>query len=312
METRYSAIELLRQAIKEEIPVVIVEGPDDIKIYNKLAKETNKEVVVKAVEFIEGGEGANCHAIFSIISKNDFQSEIKKKDNRQWLLGIIDGDTIEYKSWMKRESIENIIGLYQLKLYSFESYFVSEHNLKHLLVTITRMGSMSKITDITINYFLKKFKPIEEMLFQISIDNLIFLQNDKIKSSLDSMKINEIINNPKVQIDLKERSKNINDFIETNNIDFEKDKKKIIKGKKLFQTFYEIIRMELKAIPDNCRKISVDNCDYCSEDKKLREKCLWKTTQYSNYDQFKPIVYLNTDNPEFNEIKNVINALGNP
>jgi hypothetical protein len=254
METRYSAIELLRQAIKEEIPVVIVEGPDDIKIYNKLAKETNKEVVVKAVEFIEGGEGANCHAIFSIISKNDFQSEIKKKDNRQWLLGIIDGDTIEYKSWMKRESIENIIGLYQLKLYSFESYFVSEHNLKHLLVTITRMGSMSKITDITINYFLKKFKPIEEMLFQISIDNLIFLQNDKIKSSLDSMKINEIINNPKVQIDLKERSKNINDFIETNNIDFEKDKKKIIKGKKLFQTFYEIIRMELKAIPDNCRK----------------------------------------------------------
>jgi hypothetical protein len=43
------------------------------------------------------------------------------------------------------------------------------------------------------------------------------------------------------------------------------------------------------------------------------DKCQWKPrAKYSNYEQLRPFLDLCLDNPEFDEIKNVINVLGNP
>ncbi len=39
MLARYSVIELLRQAIKEEVPVVIVEGKNDVRILRQWSQE---------------------------------------------------------------------------------------------------------------------------------------------------------------------------------------------------------------------------------------------------------------------------------
>lgn len=308
----FGIIELLREAKAHGAPVIIVEGKTDIKIYENFSSELKKETTIIPVELIEGGNGKNCIAIIKIVRENqDLQKELKKDENTKWLVGIIDGDARKYKP--ESEQIGNdVLGLYALDLYSFESYFISRENLKHLLSTVSNMPE-KKITDRTIDYFLKEFEPIEERLFYLSIDCLIALYEGQGISTFEDYQWNHILYDKRVNNELEIKMEKIKEFMQTHQVTISNDAKRIIKGRWLTYAFYETVRNLLNKFPDNCKdtSIQIDRCNYCSFSDEQRKSCLWKPTKYSTYDQFKPIVYQNTDNPEFNEIKNLIKKLGN-
>jgi hypothetical protein len=313
MLARYSVIELLRQAIKEEVPVVIVEGKNDVRIYEQLAEHVKKEVCVQPIGLVKWSAQSNCAEIIRLFKQERFQLAIKKNDNAKWIMGVIDGDAYQYKP--PKFQIHGIVGLFKLSLYSFESYFVSSDNLKDLISRITNINK-KQITNISVNYFLDKFQTIKNRLIKASVESLRIFWNDSYNPKYTYGKSwDAIYKNDNGYIDnlLSSEEVEINKFIQDNSIDGERDYKKIINGKWLINSFYKCVLDILTILDKDCQKISVDRCMYCMSKKIELDKCQWKpSAKYSNYEQLRPFLDLCLDNPEFDEIKNVINVLGNP
>ena len=312
MLARYSVIELLRQAIKEEVPVVVVEGKDDKPFYEGIIMLSGKEMALYGVGHIKWSGTSNCEEIIRLFTQKRFQAELSKRDNQKYILGIIDGDARDYKP-LEHQNYKKILSLYKLVFYSFESYFVSEENLKHLLESVTRFPKR-KTTQQTVDYFFKKFDTIKKRMFLASVDCLKGLQDNSYTSyfSFENTSFTSFINDHRIDGIISQREVDLDGFINSNGINIDKDFKKIIKGKWLLNSFSQIIYDELKNILRNCNTVNVDKCSYCNK-MINNENCEWKyKNTIPNSNILETFIYLNTDSPEFDEIKNVINALGNP
>ena len=74
----YEADELLNEAIMSDTPIVIVEGTDDIPLYEDLIKSLNKNIEVYASEnLIISGNISGCVGVVNSLNKiNEFSQNI--------------------------------------------------------------------------------------------------------------------------------------------------------------------------------------------------------------------------------------------
>lgn len=262
--------EWITEAIMSETPVIIVEGHDDIQIYEKIAERMNKNFWVEAVENINGyAEG--CDAVINCIK--DLQPKVlEREENKKYILGIIDRDSREY-----REEIPVVDSLFVLKYYSFESHFVTRNNLKNLLVEMT-FSTKKLIDDKTLNYIESEFKREGEQ-------NLYYISLEALKSACISSYVSEVnyaeepgklfssdyqaILLPKIYAKKDE----LDAFAREKGIEI-KDLKKIVKGKWLLHSYCNYIWEKIRYMKDDCTSGLINVCNYCKNDN--TDKCLWK------------------------------------
>ncbi|MCM3170767.1 DUF4435 domain-containing protein [Paenibacillus sp. MER 99-2] len=263
--------ELITEAIMSETPVIVVEGRNDIQIYNYLVNQSEKNCWVEAVENIEGyTEGSG--GVIDFIT--DVQGKLEEREeNKKYILGIVDRDARYY-----RGEIPNLESLLILEYYSIESHFVSTNNLRKTICHLT--DAHERLLDHrTISY-------IESKLHNNEFDNLYYIALDALKVACDEQYIGIVSYGLEAgNIFSKERGKDIireifkrksqlEAFAEEHEITIG-DLRKIAKGKWILYVYTNFLTHLIKELHIACDNDLINKCNFCKT--KVLNKCLWKT-----------------------------------
>ncbi|MBK5516705.1 DUF4435 domain-containing protein [Pseudomonas sp. TH10] len=139
----FSADELLNLAIMTKIPILIVEGIDDVPIYERISISINVECDIYASETLHGGrEGCN-GVIDNIRDIRLVSSDIPVEKH---ILGIIDKDARYYRKEMPEDP-----AIFPLNYYSIESHYINSCSIRYLIPRFT-----NATLKLTKDEFIKK------------------------------------------------------------------------------------------------------------------------------------------------------------
>lgn len=299
-ELKYNIYELLNSAIMSGIPVLLVEGKDDVHIYDSISKKISKEVTTYSIENIAGySEG--CTSLLECVKK--IQPQLLYKENSKYFLGIIDRDA----RYFRDEIPNNISSLLVLNCYSIENHFITPYNVKRLLSDITYLPQ-ELIDNELIQTLEKEYKSKEPELFAIALEALKFSCEKNYNSIVKySMKAGQISNNFDTYIKkIDKKSELLHNFclnfdIKTTNI------KQVIKGKWHLHFYYSYILKHIKNLPQYCRSGVIKKCKNCASG--INNKCLYSLRVNYQIGQICELVKNHIDSTEFEYIIKNINKL---
>lgn len=266
-DLKLEADELLQAAIMGETLIIIVEGYDDIAIYERLAKSAGIDCEIFASENIltkiEGCSGVIKN--YEIIEVSAPTIKIDK-----YVLGIIDRDSRFYRGEMPQKD-----GILVLNYYSIESHFVNSEVMHEIITSITNATDTLCSTSDAIKIF-ERIKIRLGYLYYLSLEALrnacepeyssLAGYGDKVRA-LIGKSIPEAVTSKSSELDLFAAQFEITNQWE--------DLLLVCKGKWLLEMFLVEVISEIKELPANCRNGVITKCQYCIG--QVVEKCLYKT-----------------------------------
>lgn len=297
----YDIEELFTTAIMIDKPMLIVEGVDDIKIYENITERINREYDVYAIENIPNySEG--CEEVIRAI--NDLQTKINENEkNGKYILGIIDADVRHFKN-----SIPNMKELFVLKYYSIESHFISRSNLKVLIGELTYNGNKN-ISKEVLDYCESDLEKRLKELYYYSLDAL---KNAVVKNYISTIGYSDnpglLYNGSKWPI-IEKKKRNLDYFAKKFSLNYDlKNIKRITKGKWLLFYYSSSVLNKLITLKDACRDNKIPQCQYCKRGN--YSKCLYKLNASYNVDLIQRKLLTYYDNNELKYIYDRLLLLG--
>lgn len=263
----YEIDELLNEAVMTGVPVLLVEGIDDVSIYSDLVKRVPFDVEIYAVENIEGfGEGCD-QVILAIEALNALNSNDHPLSKH--ILGVIDKDVKDFRGELP--SAEPIL---VLNYYSIESHFISKAVVKNIL-DLTSKINKELITDSLCELIMSE---IEEKLL-----DLYYFSLESLKKSLDAEYNASFsysyscgrIKDQSARLAINSKSTELDCFALTYNLSPTLSTLKCItKGKWLIDVFSEELIECINNLQDKCRNNVISSCRSCVA--QTYNKCLYR------------------------------------
>ncbi len=300
---KYEPDELIIEAKMSGTAIIIVEGSDDIPLYENLINSLNsKNIEVYASEnLIISNNTKGCKGVLKALEQiNEFSNGI---DIEKYILGIIDKDVSDF-----REENFNLKGLFILKYYSIESHFVVPDNLLYVISQVTNASiSLSQTMNQKINLFNCVVNNMSEDLFYISLDAL---QNACKRNYVATYKYSDniinILNTPDYKLRLTDKISDLDSFANNKNIQNNLDNLLlIVKGKWLLDYYVLKIKQLLDTLPNQCNINKL--CQFCKSEK--HNNCSFKTLFNINTNAIKTLILKNTSIDSLNYIKERINKM---
>ncbi|ACV64614.1 hypothetical protein Dtox_3921 [Desulfofarcimen acetoxidans DSM 771] len=300
---KFDLDEVITGAIMSKTPAIIVEGQDDIKFYEMIAYYEKKDVEVYAVEnFEEYTEG--CNEVIECLRRLQDKIE-EKEDNIKYIMGIIDRDA----RYFRKEIPDDILGLFVLKYYSYESHFATEQSLIYLISQITE-SSVKKIDEDCINYVQKNLENDYKDLYYISLEALKKACVPEYEAILGyKVKSGRIADTNSKRYFLShigKKKKELDIYAEELNLGI-KDLPIIAKGKWLLKTFANSVFMQIKNLSEACEQGTIKKCQYCLCGQ--NDKCLWRLNANYTINHIYHKLLNNFEEEELNYIKEKLNSL---
>lgn len=251
-----------------DLPVVIVEGQDDIKFYADIAQLNSLHIEVRAIETVDGyTEGCEqvCNAMTAAQNMIDSDPRMKK-----YVIGIIDRDVRQYLNTVPIKD-----NLLVLKYYSYETHLITDETIRKLIEQLTKVpGSM--VTQDVLEYLKCEFDMEAHKLYYFSLEALKKmcepLYQSDIAYGIDGGAV--IGRGKEYRWGLIEPKKgDLDQFALAHSISID-DLKYIAKGKWFLSYWCDIIYRETKEMNLLCG-IKVPMCKYCEVG--MHNKCLWKS-----------------------------------
>lgn len=297
----YSIEEALVAAIMQEIPLVIVEGKDDVSIYKKLIEKIDKKIDVWPIGLIDGFSSGSKDVIKAI---EEIQPKLNERsENLKYILGIIDKDIRDF-----RNEIPDINGLFVLKYYSIESHFATQLHVKKVISLMTD----GNIDDSVLFYVENLLEYDYEELYYISLECLknacvsgyqsITGYDEKNKKDTSDKNRRKLILN-----DILERQEQLDKFAEDMKITRQK-LKEIVKGKWLLSAFCNSMREIVFKLKNACKTDLITKCIYCYNNN--RNNCQWKIKVNFEGSQIEQVVLNDLDLDELDYIIKELELLG--
>ncbi len=293
----YEIDELLNEAIMTSIPILIVEGIDDISIYSKLANKVPFDVEVYAVENIEGyGEGCS-HVIKAIKELNRLPNSNHNLSNH--ILGIIDKDVRDF-----RGELPEVEPILVLNYYSIESHFVSKTIIKHILTLCTK-ANKELITDDLCELIMDEIeiKLIDLYYFSLeSLKNAIepdYEENFSYSFSCGRIKdsnTRELVLSKKDELDIFAVDMGVIPCLDT--------LKCITKGKWLIDVFSSELICSINNLKNQCKENRISSCKSCVTE--AYDKCLYRIKDGFTKGAIKSLSLSNINGSEFDYIVDAI------
>lgn len=259
--------EIYIQSIMTKIASVIVEGVDDVPVYDSICSYLNKKYYVIAVENIDGFSEGSAWVIKAMEKVLSMPTSIH--DPKNYILGIIDKDVRNYRNEIPQNDL-----VFMLNQYSMESHFVSKETLKGIINKSIKATSNLKNEDL--NDFI--FQKIQE-----SISELYLYSLEALKGATDSTYTADFsysynygrIKDPliKQKIDIKKPSL----LIYANSLGITEcinSLKNISKGKWLLNYFCEHLEKIFQNLPSDCNNSHIKKCQFCINE--VITKCQYK------------------------------------
>lgn len=257
---KYEVDEIFNTAIMTKTAHVLVEGADDIRIYEELSSGGCE---VYAIESIEGYSGGCEFVKEAIVYLNSIDTEgVLEK----YIVGITDRDVGFF-----RHGNLNIPGLFVLEQYSIESHFVNHHVIERLLFQLTHLNNKQIVPQIQV------IDCIEDLddLYYFSLEALngavdssyaaVVGYSDNIGRRRDAATIQSIKNKSQA-LDQLSLSRNLDQSISS--------LKLFVKGKWLLKAFSEGLEKIIKELPKKCKDRRIIQCRVCEFDN--NSSCLFK------------------------------------
>ncbi|MDW2779760.1 hypothetical protein [Pseudomonas sp. BEA3.1] len=269
---KFEADELLNSAIMSKVPVVIVEGCDDIPIYERLALSVGRECEIYASENILSGK-PGC---FGVIEHLDtIRSNSDGMDISPYVLGVIDRDARCY-----RDEIPVDGALLVLNLYSIESHFVSSEAVRVLVERTTRAtNNLTTVEDAE-----KLFDGIK-----VELEKLYLYSLEAMRKACDrgyegrfgySDRIKAILNSGHEQ-GLLAKKDELEAFAQSKGITSDwSGLLAVCKGKWLLEVFIDEFKRQVGLLPGFCGSGEINKCQSCV--RAIYKNCLYKVT--ANFD----------------------------
>lgn len=290
---KFEIDEILNAAIMTKTAYVLVEGIDDVSIYENLAPD---DCEIYAIETIEGYSGG-CTAVTEAIkelNEIDTQGILSK-----YLVGIIDRDAEFFVSGLK-----NIPGLFTLNQYSIESHFVNNEVLNSLIFQITKISGKQEIPDINAEICID------------GIDDVYYFSLEALNSAVDS-EYNGIVGyssnigrrkDAHTMESIRSKLQSLDALAAAHNLDRSIiSLKLLVKGKWLLQTFSEGLEKVIKDLPQKCKSSQIIQCRICQFDE--NSSCLFKLKDGINHQSIYSLAMNVNGNSELDYIKEMLQRI---
>lgn len=255
---KYEPDEILNLAIMSKTPYVIVEGVDDVRIYEEISRTAGVQCEIYSVEMLDGIAGGN-DGVIDAMGIVESLSMPNGKSANQFVVGIIDCDARYY-----RNEMPTLASIFSLNAYSIESHFVSKSAIKPSIDKITRISSREEVDIDSI------YQRIESNMFDIYYFSL-----DALKKAVDK-NYNSIVGfsasagrrkDRNTIYGLMERKDDLDIFAATFQLGRDIESlKKFVKGKWLLTAFSEELFKEIDQLVKNCKSSSIKQCSMCELD----------------------------------------------
>lgn len=275
---KYQLEEILNEAIMTHVPVTIVEGKDDLSVYEKVASIAGKEdmlfYTVNTIDGLNNSKG-NCDKVIECIEL--LQPKFgERPNNDKCIVGIIDRDARPY-----RQTMPNLVGLFILKYYAIEAYFANQLVLQKIVQKITYLHQRD-IDEELLNSIEVDFEAEKEMLYYLSLEalqnacdndyvGLIGYADNGIKNQTRRINLyNQIILQKKEDLDnfAMQKALNINDL------------KLIANAKWYLDIYLNLANESIKLLEKKCKNGEIEKCRSCNAG--VIEECHYKYKQGYN------------------------------
>lgn len=260
--------EIVNEALMCGEATILVEGLDDIKFYDNVAKKADCTLNIQAIETVEGyNEG--CESVIKAIE--DIQDLIQRDKRLQpYILGIIDRDGRYY-----REGLPGLKCLFILKYYSYESHLITKSTIRKQIAYMTKVSD-NMITDEIIESIIDEFNKSLKPLYYISLEALKSHCNSEYRGCVTyGKKAGNIFGyNAQEYIwnQIESKIDELNIFADNYGIT-QRDIKYIAKGKWLLHVWCDLIIRKTKDLYRWCGN-KLPQCQMCEVNK--ADKCLWR------------------------------------
>lgn len=290
---QYQAVELLNEARMTKTPVIIVEGRDDVPIYQRLAKNLKKKCEVYASENICIPEAGCAGVIKNITIIRDMA---KGLDISQFILGIIDRDARFYRG----ELIEDE-ALLILNHYSIENHFITKESIKYIIEQATR-ATEDLLSDNDCDILFEEIKSELDVLYFCSLEALRkACERDYTSEFGYAEKIRSILKSGAIER-LNAKAESLAEF--ARGLGLEKNWTTILsicKGKWILQAFMDLVKAKLNKLPEYCRLNAISSCQFCV--RKTYDLCLYNPTAKYESAHLEQMILHDLSQPSLNYIK---------
>ena len=296
---KYEADELLNLAIMSKTPCVIVEGVDDIRIYEEIAKSTQVSCEIYSVEMLEGLVGGN-DGVIQAMEYIELLNMPVGKFAKDFILGVIDCDARYYRGEMP--VLESVLSL---NVYSIESHFVSKFSIKPSIDQLTRVSLRHAVEVDSI------FLNIQNNLYDLYYFSLDALKNavDVSYASIIEFSANAgRRKDAKTAAELAIRKPDLDAFAATRGLTPDIDSlRKFVKGKWLLAAFSEELFNEIEQLVGKCKGRTIAQCRMCALDN--AGPCLYQLREGVNKKSLCSTLKNFVEIPEFDYIRTTFRSL---
>ncbi len=281
-------------------PTVVVEGIDDVPVYDNLAEQLEGTFQILAVENIDG-YSAGCDGVTSAMDYINGLSP-SKFNYKKFIVGIIDKDIKDYRGEISSNGY-----IFPLKYYSMESHFVCREITNELIKFSTKTTSGMR-GEVLESYVYNKVISSLNLLYLISLEAL--------KGGIDRNYTAEVsfssnvgrFKDPTLISRIREKEELLLSFAHSLELSFSiESMRKFVKGKWLLEVFCIEIEKVIKTLSLECSNNEFDTCQFCISE--AYDKCLYKIKDGINHKVIKCHAMNFTNNSNFEYIKSKLNEM---
>lgn len=288
--------ELITISMMQEQPILVVEGIDDIPVYEKIVNKIAKQVEIYSPEYFVDVE-SGCRGVTKIISllNDNFTEELSSK----YVLGLVDKDVRDFRNELI--VFENLLNTIY---YSMESHLVSDAILKKIFSTYFYILEKD-VTSSHVNDFWDYFYLECEYLYLASIDALRSACIEKSQTIFTYKSDYNLVKNPKVQKTLKENKIENLIFSKIFNLEYDLDNiKRVCKGKWFLGFLCEKITYYILNEIKFCNELNTQ-CSMCKLGRS--SSCFFNIRIRPNKDSVEAIIISNVEHGDFDFLFHKLN-----
>lgn len=293
----YEIDEILNEAIITGVPALIVEGIDDISVYDNLSPDVEFNYEVYSIDNIDGfGEGCD-QVIRAIEELNSLNCETHRLDDH--ILAIIDKDVRDFR--LELPELEPIL---VLNYYSIESHFVAKEIVQRIL-SICCKANRDLITDELCKKIMDEVSNKLLDLYYFSLEALKKALEPEYESCFSYSYNYGRTKDPKIRQELENKKEALDLFANENDLTNSLETlKRITKGKWLLDLFAIELLKAINDLQSKCHDNEISNCKPCKTG--AYDKCLYRINDgYTN----KSLKSLALSQPYFEDLTYIVDRI---
>lgn len=286
--SEYRINELLLNAQELNEKILLVEGVDDVRLYENMFDDEGYTVVaIENIETIESVDGqryqAGCdgvkRAIRDITEHEEGNTELISKN----MLGIVDKDVSDYRG----EELNSDI-VVNLRYYAIENHFLEPETIYLLLKSFIKSAKLVD-EDLASNLFNDILVDME-VLYLITLDSLKGALDRDYTAVFGYSSVDGCYKNQSKLASLIERREELEQFSHEMGLPYDIGfLRSTTKGKWALQAFCEFLTIHVAGLAEKCRNNQIKQCQFCATGK--HHHCLYRFNEGVNNKTLKSNIY---------------------